>query len=840
MFRAGDRVRHFVIVRLLGAGGMGQVYAARDTRLKREVALKIIHPEGPAGEDSAGSGAVTAARLVREAQAAAALEHPNVVTIYEVGEVPGSDGEACPFIAMELVKGKPLRAYCGDPAVPVAERIRWLTDVARALAAAHRAGLIHRDVKPENVMVRDDGVIKVLDFGLAKRAARPVHATSSTEAQVVPSLTGRGVAVGTPYYMAPEQMRREGLDGRADQFSWAVLAYELLTGEPAWGRDVDALELVSRLLTSEPPPLDASRAGVPPEVAAAVTRALSKDRADRFPTMDALVDALTAPAPSVATTGRIGVSAGEDAARVRAARGALSRRAEGSRPRRLRRASAGALAVGALAAGIGAWKLTGRVAPPPLADGAPECTAHTQCVKRNGGAPSVCNRSGRCARVESAECAAHFEPGDLERDDTVWIGAMFPISGSRFGRIDANAVELARRDFVTAMGYRPPPGAPPVRPIAAVVCDDAQSYKEPARHLADDVGVPAVIGFQSSAETVELASSVFVPGGVLTFASMSLSALVTAVPHGVQQPRMLFRTAYSSGYTAKAIAALVARTEREMRARRALRPDETFRVALVARKDPSAVAFAESLFNALSFNGRTAMANGDAYLERTYDAGAALDGVARDVVGHAPHAVVDISSEALPLIEAAWPKGRAPRPTYLVNTTLCPEVLAFLGTDADRRRRVLGLTTVSTAASARLVAHYNETFPEPIPGSLAPSTSYDAFYLAAYAVYAIGGAPPAGDALARAIGRFVPPGTPIDLGPSGIVAAYGALARGENVDVNGATGPLDFDIRTGDAPVDLAVVCADVDERGRAAGSVESGLVFSAKAGELEGAPRCR
>ncbi len=272
---------------------MGQVYLARDTRLQRSIALKIMHPEAGSGEESQGTSS-GAARLLREAQAAAGLEHPNVVTIYEVGEIKGEGGEpARPFIAMELVKGKALREFVGDESVPMKERIRWLGDVARALGAAHRAGLVHRDIKPENVMVREDGVVKVLDFGLAKRAAgTTASSTSSTEAQVLPSLTGKGVAIGTPYYMAPEQMRREVLDGRADQFAWGVVAYELLSGVPAWGRDIDALGMVSKILSEDPTPLHEVRPDVPPHVGAVVTRAMAKGRGARFESMERLVEAL--------------------------------------------------------------------------------------------------------------------------------------------------------------------------------------------------------------------------------------------------------------------------------------------------------------------------------------------------------------------------------------------------------------------------------------------------------------------------------------------------------------------------------------------------------------------
>ncbi len=159
---AGDQIDRYRILERLGAGGMGEVYRAHDPRLLREVALKILRPSEP-GTQTQPSGPASdgAARILREARAAAALEHPNVVAVYDVGEIQEPvDLRGTPYIAMELIKGRSLRAFVGVPAVPMGERIRWLVDVASALGAAHKAGLVHRDVKPENVMIRDDGVVK--------------------------------------------------------------------------------------------------------------------------------------------------------------------------------------------------------------------------------------------------------------------------------------------------------------------------------------------------------------------------------------------------------------------------------------------------------------------------------------------------------------------------------------------------------------------------------------------------------------------------------------------------------------------------------------------------------
>jgi serine/threonine-protein kinase len=278
---------------------MGEVYEARDPRLQRRVALKVLRrtaAEGsPASTSGSGSGSGRGARLLREARLAAALEHPNVVAIYDVGEIAEPESlKGTTYLAMELIAGSSLRAFLGDANVPVKQRVRWLTDVARALAAAHSRGMVHRDIKPENVMIREDGVVKVLDFGIAKRTSAIVE-VGSTGGPQQPTVTGQGMTVGTPCYMAPEQMRGEPLDGRADQFAWGVTAYELLSGELPWVTGGDDLQLVAQVLSRDPPLLSIKNDQVPTAVAAAVMRALAKSRELRFPTMDDLLAVLEGP-----------------------------------------------------------------------------------------------------------------------------------------------------------------------------------------------------------------------------------------------------------------------------------------------------------------------------------------------------------------------------------------------------------------------------------------------------------------------------------------------------------------------------------------------------------------
>ena len=256
MLTVGQTFARYVIEAAIGEGGMGEVYRAFDDKLRRKVALKVLHPDLAVPD--------AAARLVREARAAAAFAHPNTISIYDLGEIDGTV-----FLVMELISGAPLRAYIGDASVPVTKKLRWLVDIARGLGAAHKAGLVHRDVKPANVMVSDDGVVKVLDFGLAK----PLEAASLN--------TDVGLVVGTPRYMAPELFTGIRADARSDQFAFGVTAYELLAGVHP-GSPMGAV----------PAALDTLVPEVGPVVARIIARTLSRDAADRFAGMNEVATAL--------------------------------------------------------------------------------------------------------------------------------------------------------------------------------------------------------------------------------------------------------------------------------------------------------------------------------------------------------------------------------------------------------------------------------------------------------------------------------------------------------------------------------------------------------------------
>src|SRR5262249_7547799 len=217
---AGSRLGLYEVVSPLGAGGMGEVYRARDTRLAREVAIKVLPAE-------LSSDPSRLRRFEKEARSASGLNHPNIVTIYDIGSEGGIS-----YIAMERVEGETLRKQLVGGPMPTKKLISVATQIAEGLAKAHEAGIVHRDLKPENVMVTRDGLVKILDFGLAKLT----HIESGEGESHLPTMTGTspGLVVGTAGYMSPEQASGEDVDYRSDQFSLGSILYELVTGRRAF------------------------------------------------------------------------------------------------------------------------------------------------------------------------------------------------------------------------------------------------------------------------------------------------------------------------------------------------------------------------------------------------------------------------------------------------------------------------------------------------------------------------------------------------------------------------------------------------------------------------------
>src|SRR5687767_4570953 len=268
----GTRVGSYQILSALGAGGMGEVYRARDTRLDRQVAIKIL-PQAFVADGE------RVARFQREAKVLASLNHPHIAAIYGL-----DDADGVRALVMELVEGEDLAQRIGRGAIPLDEAVPIAKQIAEALEAAHEQGIIHRDLKPANVKVRDDGAVKVLDFGLAKAVA-PISTTTQADVTASPTITspalmtGMGVILGTAAYMSPEQAKGRAADKRSDVWAFGCVLYEMLTGRRAFdGEDTtDVLGAVVRL----EPNWEALPSEVPPPVRALLHGCLIKDRRHR-------------------------------------------------------------------------------------------------------------------------------------------------------------------------------------------------------------------------------------------------------------------------------------------------------------------------------------------------------------------------------------------------------------------------------------------------------------------------------------------------------------------------------------------------------------------------------
>jgi serine/threonine protein kinase/Tol biopolymer transport system component len=278
-FAEGQQLGQYRVERSIGAGGMGEIYLATDERLDRQVALKLL----PA---KFGSDADRARRFTQEARAASALNHPNIITIYEIDETESHQL----FIATEYIQGQTLRQYLGTKTPTLREIIEIAVQIANALSAAHTAGIVHRDIKPENVMIRPDGIVKVLDFGLAKLAERPIETVNSRAETISRYLTAPGLVMGTVNYMSPEQARGLDVDGRTDIFSLGVLLYEMVAGQTPFASDTNA-DTVAAILHTDPTPLSKVVAELPAELQRIVGKMLRKDHDERYQSAkDLLID----------------------------------------------------------------------------------------------------------------------------------------------------------------------------------------------------------------------------------------------------------------------------------------------------------------------------------------------------------------------------------------------------------------------------------------------------------------------------------------------------------------------------------------------------------------------
>ncbi|HRI66320.1 MAG TPA: protein kinase [Polyangium sp.] len=476
------------------------------------------------------------------------------------------------------------------------------------------------------------------------------------------------------------------------------------------------------------------------------------------------------------------------------------------------------------------------------------CASNAGCVAELGGKPAICRHDlGKCVALETDRCRVFSEAKDLQNDETIWIGAMYPErdDSSTYGVHAMRGVELARRDFAELSGGLPPvkPGGRP-RPMAIVACDDTHDYERTAEHLIDGVGVPAILGFGRSKEVLELASRQFIPKGIFILASNTAS-MISSIPHEPGQPRLVYRVTTHADSMAPPRAAVIRDViEPSLRSSRGpIGVKGTLKIAILRSENASGTSHTDAAVLALE---KSAPLSGSSPMDiRSFvfkdsmlrKPDVADKRVIDDVGKFAPHIVFDggMPHAVLLLIEQRWPSHASHRPSYVVSSTLSSETMQQLGTaHPTMPARLFGIDSqVATDAARMYQVRYRGAF-QGTTGDV-NGAPYDAFYVFAYTAAALGTSPITGVNLAQAVKRLLPPGLSIDVGPSGIFPAFKELAASRNIDLAGAQTSLDFDLKTGNAAVDFKILCFDrTTKTGK-----PSGLIYRAHSGRLEGTWKC-
>jgi serine/threonine-protein kinase len=898
----------------LGRGGMGTVYLAYTHGHAGFAKLNVIKQLRYDLSDNPHFLEM----FMEEAKIAGRLDHPNIVQTHGIGYDGRHYFIEMEYLEGESLGSLLARAGAHRSSL-LPHVLRILAQTLAGLHYAHEMrdhdgaelGIVHRDVSPHNILVTYEGAVKLVDFGIAKAHDSSVEtATGVVKGKITymaPEQARRATcdrradifSVGVILWevlaqrrlyqghndlealavlSAPEEFPRprevnpavpEALDAlcaraiakdRAKRFDTAaefqVALEEVLLEHPRVGSR-QLIELMTDLFgdrrAATRRQIDACIHDVVGEGPVSATRSSAPPLASRSGTLTTAVSTLLSSEPSARPE-----PIGEAPTRADLTHDRRPATAEG---RRRWPALSGLLLAGAAcAAGFLAWasardRRDVQTVPVARSGG---CATAAECVSAHGGAPYVCSRSTHaCVSIDSPDCHANVAPSDLLRDDTLWVGVMFPYrEGTNSLQRETRAVELAQADFVRATRGIPRTGGRAPRPLGTIMCDDSTDAERASRHLVEDIGVPAVIGFWTSAEAVDLANRVFLPHRVLVVDSRNVTPLLASLTMPTDSPRLVWRTTVNSMRFADLAARLLSNVlEPSILAHdtRGGRPGP-LRLAIIADPSPATVAFNEYLSHELVLNGTSAAAEGDNL--RTFVVGASdlgeekgrytLDSVASELLAFRPHIVLldylnrDIVETVLARVEAEWPRDVL-RPEYISLQSLDrPELDGFVGGDAGLRRRLHGMEIVSSTPTAeRFVAHYNEAYGDHRTLATAPATSYDAFYVIAFAAAALGDDPITGTALARAIPRLTSGETKVSVGPDGIADIAAQLGVGRSVDLEGASGGLAFDPATGDAPVDLHVDCLGVDAHGRAAGPVESGLWFDGEARKVEGKLGC-
>jgi ABC-type branched-subunit amino acid transport system substrate-binding protein len=851
--------------------------------------------------------------FLEEARISARLNHPNVVQTFDVGcdgihhylEMEYLEGQSFDVV---------MRRAARSGGIPLPLSLWVLHQTLEGLHYAHELkaadgkplGIVHRDVSPHNVFITYDGAVKLLDFGIAKAA----DSQTDTRTGVV---KGKATYMA-PEQAARTKVDRRADVFAVGVMLWQALTGERLWGEledteifarlragdipsPRAVRPDVPLELEAacmKALSRDPNDRFATaeemqgaiEAFLETTVSRTSSKALGRYVAELFEgrrravqaEIDAQIRAMDeergrrgrAEVPALPTgepqtrgdeTGSSELSSAQTLAEKVAAREARDRSARKSTSgRTLAGLAVGALVVGgvALMAPRAWFGARGGPAPavstsvPPTA--AVECTSHLACREKLG-VPAVCRADRHtCSKLASEDCHAQLEPDDLDQPELVLVGSMFPLSGPNaetYGLDAARAVDLARRDFASvAHGLPPRKGQSSWRRLGVIECDDAIDPLRAARHLVDDLGVPAVIGFGKSEVVVELANQLFIPRGVLAVAALNRSSQITSLPHPKGSPRLVIRLAANASAAAVPVARFIDDVLEPKLHASTLPPSTGMRVALVRSDGVPSLAFGDALVGALRIGGKPVALGTDAYRERVFAGDAPpsdveLTRLVDELARFAPHVVVYLDevfpATILPALERAWTTG--PRPIYVTASAFGGEALyRFVGKDEERRKRFFAVDLpANTSANVRFVNRYNEVFPT--SRALTPGTAagmpYDALYLIAYATALSDLEAPTGVTLARTLPQLVSGETSFDVGPVRIFDVEQA-AQASPIRLVGAGATLDLDLATGDSRPSFAVYCLKTDANGAAVDVMESGLVFDPRAAKLVGSASCR